>query len=141
MGKSALHKAVDCLSRREHSLKELRWKLRAYPQDEVDAALSKLIEQDLQSDSRFASQYIQSCVERGQGPRKIAAQLQHKGIAAFVVEEQLHQDQWDWSALIMAVYKKKYQGQPIASAADRSKRSRFLYQRGFSTQHIQAVLD
>ena len=70
---TALQRAVGLLARREHSQHELRHKLTArdYSEEEIETALQRLLEKDLQSDERFAQVYTQARYQRGHGPYKI----------------------------------------------------------------------
>ncbi len=141
-GVTALHKAVSFLARREHSRAELKWKLAArdYSDKEIEETLRRLSEKGLQSDRRFAESYAQSRFSRGHGPEKIAMELEQKGIDALQIDEVLHSEKFDWHELAAAVYRKKFSDKPVSGWKEKAKRSRFLRQRGFSNEHIQAVL-
>jgi len=140
---SALQRAVSFLARREHSQQELRWKLSAkdYSEEEIEAALQRLNEKGLQSDERFAEAYITTRYQRGHGPYKISAELKQKGVDEGLADQLMRSDQYDWFEHALDVYEKKYGGKPITDYNDRSKRMRFLQQRGFSSEEIQYALE
>jgi regulatory protein len=140
---TALQRAVGFLSRREHSRHELRWKLseRDYAEEEIEAALERLIQKGLQSDERFAEAYITSRVQRGHGPYKITAELKQRGVEEGLISQLMIGETPDWFEHALNVYKKKYAGKPVADFKDRAKRSRFLQQRGFSSEQIQYALE
>jgi len=139
---TALQRAVGFLSRREHSQHELRRKLadRDYSEEEIDIALQRLLEKDLQSDERFTEAYIESRYQRGHGPYKITAELKQRGIDESLTEQLMHTADYDWYAHAVDIYQKKYANKPISDFNDRAKRSRFLQPRGFSSEQIQHAL-
>jgi len=136
---TALQRAVGFLARREHSQQELRYKLseRDYCEDEIDAALQRLIEKGLQSDERFVESYVESRYQRGHGPYKIAAELKQRGVEELLIDHVLYSDKLDWYAQALQVYQKKYANKPAGDYKEQAKRSRFLQQRGFSSEQIQ----
>ena len=140
---TALQRAVSFLARREHSQEELRWKLagKDYSGEEIEAALERLTERGLQSDERFAESYITSRFQRGHGPYKISAELKQKGVDESLVDQLMRSGNYDWYGHAINVYEKKYAGKPVADYNDKSKRARFLQQRGFSSEQIQYALE
>ena len=140
---TALQRAVGFLARREHSQHELRWKLsgRDYSEEEIKSALQRLIEKGLQSDERFTQAYIESRHQRGHGPFKIAAELKQRGVDEALVEQLINSEDFDWFEHALQVYQKKYAGKPFTDYKDQAKRSRFLQQRGFSSEHIQYAIE
>ncbi|MCW8965000.1 MAG: recombination regulator RecX [Gammaproteobacteria bacterium] len=140
---TALQRAVGFLARREHSQHELRWKLsgRDYPEEEIEAALQRLIDKGLQSDERFTHAYIESRYQRGHGPYKIAAELKQRGVDEILTNQMVNSEDFDWFEHALNVYQKKYAGKPIADYKDQARRARFLQQRGFSSEQIQHAID
>lgn len=141
--KTALKKAVDFLARREHGQQELRYKLSAkgFSEEEIESALQRLTEKDLQSDERFVESYIASRYQRGHGPYKITAELKQRGIDEHLISRLLYEEKYDWYEQAMQVYSKKYSDKPIVDINDKAKRSRFMQQRGFSAEHMQYVFE
>ena len=76
------NKALDLLSRREHSRKELYLKLtkRFESKEDINFNLDRLEEKNLLSDSRFAEEYVQARRKKGFGPIKISAELEKRGV-------------------------------------------------------------
>ena len=68
------NKALDILSRREHSEKELIQKLKNKfeEHDLIHEVTSKLINKNLLNDLRFAEAYTVSRKRKGFGPKKIS---------------------------------------------------------------------
>jgi len=80
---SAFEKGVDLLSRREHSEKEIRQKLRmrGFEKKEIDESIIKLLEYNYLSDIRYAQLLYQSCKRKGYGVQKIKIKFQQKGLS------------------------------------------------------------
>ena len=139
---TALQRAVGFLARREHSLYELRGKLsrRDYPEEEIDAALQRLLAKGLQSDERFTQAYLQSRQLSGLGPYKVIAELKRRGVDEALVDQVMRKQDFDWYQHAVQVYQKKYADTPVSDYKERAKRSRFLQQRGFSSEQIQHAI-
>lgn len=141
--KTALQKAVDYLARREHSQHELYQKLlaREYSETEIEQALQRLREKDLQSDERFAQAYVSSRYDRGHGPYKITMELKQRGVDENTLTAIVYDEQYDWFEKALLAYQKKYGSKEISDYSDRVKRARFLQQRGFSSEQIQFAME
>ena len=76
---------LKMLMRREHSRLELFQKLqtKGFDVDVVNDSISKLVEQNYQSDNRFSEEFIQMRFNQGKGPVKIASDLKMRGINTF----------------------------------------------------------
>jgi len=79
---TAFHKAVDLLSRREHSEKEIsqKLKLRGFSKVEIDEALVKLKEYQYISNERYGRLLYRSLKKKGFGLRRIEQKFKEKGI-------------------------------------------------------------
>ena len=89
---SAYGRALGRLARRDHAEAEMRRALRkaGHGPDEVEAAVTRLKEQKALDDGRFAEAFARSRLRyRGLGQRRIASELQHRGVARAVVEKGL----------------------------------------------------
>ena len=120
------------LVRREHSTLELTNKLTAkeFDQEDIDAVIASLIQQNYQSDERFAADFIQMRFNQGKGPIKISLDLKQRGIDRFDISE------YDFYALAYKIRKQKF-GQAVPSDfKEKAKQQRFLQSRGFSFEHI-----
>ena len=86
------NKALDLLSRREHSRKELYLKLvkRYESKEDINSALDKLEENNLLSDSRFADEYVQARRRKGFGPIKITVELEKRGVEELLISNQIN---------------------------------------------------
>ena len=120
------------LVRREHSTLELTNKLTAkeFDQDDIDAAIASLIQQNYQSNERFAAEFIQMRFNQGKGPIKISLDLKQRGIDQFDLSE------FDFYTLARQIRQQKF-GQVVPSDfKEKAKQQRFLQSRGFSFEHI-----
>ena len=92
------NKALDLLSRREHSRKELYLKLtkRFESKEDINLTLDRLEEKNLLSDSRFAEEYVQARREKGFGPIKISAELEKRGVNESLISNEIDMfDDWE----------------------------------------------
>lgn len=73
---------TEMLSRRDHSVGEVRSKLSDYGFrcEEIEPAISRAIEMRFLNDERFAMHFIEERKHRGWGKRKIEIELHRKGI-------------------------------------------------------------
>ena len=107
--KVVLHKAVDILSRREHSYFELEQKLRAreYEALFIDDVLAQLIDQGYLSDRRFAELYIRQRSQKGYGRRDIESWLIARGVDRSVIQSAMRVEAPDWVEIATATLRKK----------------------------------
>jgi regulatory protein len=146
--------AMDLLARREHGAEELATKLQRrfskYRKNDAEdlplehlnglilQEVQKLTDSGLQSNARLAESFIRARANRGQGPLKIRMELRQKGISESEIELAMTEAATDWQAIAIEVAGKKFQLED-PDPKQRAKRQRFLQQRGFSFEHIQAV--
>lgn len=133
-------RAVDLLSRREHSRLELARKLARYAADatEVDAVLSDLESQGLLSNDRFANSLVHRRAGK-LGTSRIVQELRQHGVSAEQVAELRGSLRESEESRARAVWHKRY-GKAPADAAERAKQMRFLAARGFGTDTIRKVI-
>ena len=75
------NKALDLVSRREHSRHELRQKLKKrFPETIpiIEEALDKLVLNNILDDERFVEMYLNARARKGFGPNKIEMELYSK---------------------------------------------------------------
>ncbi|QTF92298.1 regulatory protein RecX [Halomonas sp. BM-2019] len=137
--------AIRLLARREHSRAELAGRLaaRGHEPAAVDPCLDALAEEGLQSDARFAESFLRSRILRGQGPLKIRAELERRGIdreparAAFATLAE--EEGVDWFALAGETLARRFAG-PGDTPRERARRERFLAGRGFDFEQVRHAL-
>ncbi len=126
------------LARRDHSRRELLDKLglRGFQPSEAKPVIDAMAEQNWQNDARYAESYIRQRIASGYGPVRIRYELQQRGITNADPDAQIEQ-QGGWQNLLMGVYGKKYPEESSLTLNEWLKRSRFLQQRGFTTDMIK----
>ena len=132
---------VRLLAQREHSTAELRHKLSAkgYAHNEIDAVIERLAHDGLLSDRRFTESYIRSRVAHGFGPLHVQAQLRERGIDAELSAEFLDLQGQHWRELAQTVRQKRFGPAQPGNYRERARQMRFLQQRGFTMEQINAV--
>lgn len=135
--------AMDYLSRREHATHELSQKLLAkgYEPGDVSAALTRLTDQDLLSDSRFTEAFINQRINRGSGPLKIRAELRQKGISDAMIDSFLNESDVLWRESAVAVRIKKYGLERPSDLKEKARQSRFLQSRGYSSEQTRYAMN
>jgi regulatory protein len=133
--------ALRLLARREHSELELRHKLkgRNFAGNIVDTVIMQLVDEGLLSDHRFAEVYIRGRFERGYGPLRIRAELRERGVSGDSAEQLLAGLSRFWVESAGRQRSKRFGRQFPGDYRERARQMRFLQQRGFSSDQIQAV--
>jgi regulatory protein len=134
--------AMNLLARREHSVRELRNKLkRRFPDDErVDEQLSRLTAENLQSDARFAESYAHQRISRGYGPVRLREELRERGVSEADVAAVMEEMEVDWYTLAAEVMHKKFGALVLHDIKDKARRARFMQYRGFTGDHYRRLL-
>ncbi len=133
-------KAMDLLSRREHSRAELAAKLgrRDYPHAVIIDVLDRLVAEGLQSDARFAEHFTHVRLRRGQGMVRIRAELRERGVDEALIVQALAEVEQDWMTALREAHRKRF-GQLPQDARERARQARFLYYRGFTSDQVQRL--
>ncbi len=137
----AYNYCVSLLSRRDHSVKELKTKLlqKGYG-DESFCAIQKLCEQGYVSDERFARTYANELVKlKGYGKRRIEQELMRKGIDREIIRMTIEETEFENSRII-EVINRKYK----RCFDDEKKRQRAvngLLRLGYSYSEIKDALN
>jgi regulatory protein len=125
--------ALAALGRKERACAELAdWlRRRGYGDDEVDAAIARLVETGELDDERFARGYAEDKrTLRGWGAERIRKRLAARGVADPVIEAALEvdseSDQVERASTLLAS-----RNQPLADEADRARALGFLTRRGY----------
>jgi len=135
--------AMNLLSRREHSLDELRQKLQRRFDNAamLENQLQRLADENLQSDARFAESFARQRAGRGYGPSRVRQEMRQKGISDNAIAQAFETAELDWWALAEAAFRKKF-GEPArVEMKEKAKRMRFMQYRGFSADHYQHLFD
>lgn len=141
-GESVYRRAVHLLSLREHSKLELSQKLERKFSNSIQIrdVVERLAKEGYLSDERFTECYVRARRSRGFGPVKIRKELLDKGIINSILDGFLNVNSSLWLEAAQRQYKKKYGETPVDDFKSWAKRARFLHSRGFSKEHIDAVV-
>jgi regulatory protein len=134
--------AMNLLARREHSVLELRRKLKRRFHDDavLDEQLDRLARENLQSDTRFCESYVRQRINRGYGPLRLREELRERGISRSIVTLTLEELDIDWYAHADAVMQTKFGEVPADDIKEKARRARFMQHRGFSGDHYHHLL-
>ena len=138
---AAVAKAVELLSRREHSKRELRSKLQrgGYEKEEIESSVEKVAARDYQSDDRFGVVIARTRVAQGYGPARIRAELKSHGLTDAIVRAAIEATDADWLGVAAHQLKRRFGATSPADAAERGRRAQFLLRRGFDPATVRAV--
>ena len=136
--------AVGLLARRDYSEKELRKKLteRGYIEIAIEPVVEELLATRKLNDERFGENVVAYRARRGHGPARIRHELQKSGLSRSAIDEAVKGDDApDFLALARAARARKFGPDIPKDRKERAKQARFLQYRGFSNDHIRAVLE
>ena len=136
------NKALDLVSRREHSRHELMQKLdQRYPETSsiIEEVLDKLEINKILDDERFAEMYLNSRARKGFGPKKIEMELNSRRVNSLFISNAIEAYE-NWVENAQKVLKKKFKDQKPLDYQSKMKQKQFLFSRGFSTPIIDKVL-
>jgi regulatory protein len=133
--------AVGLLARRDFASGELRRKLtnRGFADSIVADTVEALQAEGILNDARFAENYVSYHASRGEGPLRIAAELEAVGLPATLIQTALEAGP-DWKARARDVRARRFGAEMPETWPQKAKQGRFLQYRGFSSDHIRAAL-
>lgn len=133
-------RALKLLALRDHSRAELSRKLSSHgSREEIEEVLDRMAELDLQSDRRFAEQFVRSRAAR-LGLRRLQNELAQRGIDPDLSAEALHQELPGGELeRARALWQRRF-GTCPADPRERARQARFLEYRGFSADVIGKLL-
>lgn len=109
--------------------------------DLIEQELTRLADENLQSDARFVESYINSSMGRGHGPDRIRAALRQRAVDASLVDRYLQAGDEIWCELARRVLSKKFGDTVPDTFREKSRRLRFLQQRGFAPWMVDGLLE
>ena len=138
----ARRKAIDLLSRRDHSRHELSQKLlnKGHAPENIAPVLEELHRKAYINESRMAENYIHFRSARGFGPLRIQQELQARGIPPEIIAEQLNITDNAWLIGARKAFKKQFGSQIATDFKMKAKQLRFLQYRGFTREQIGSVI-
>tara|TARA_Y100000816_G_scaffold272836_1_gene238618 strand:+ start:146 stop:586 length:441 start_codon:yes stop_codon:yes gene_type:complete len=136
------NKALDLVSRREHSQYELIQKLnKRFPETMpiIEEVVKKLAVNNILNDERFAEMYLNSRARKGFGPKKIEMELNFKKVdSSFIAIAIAEYESWTENAQNELL--KKFKGVKPTDYNSKMRQKQFLFNRGFSSQIIERIL-
>jgi regulatory protein len=137
--------AVALLARRDYSTQDIDRKLtqRGYSRAAVTQAIAELAESKLLNDGRFSENLVTFRARRGQGPVRIRQELKRSGLDKDTIDAAIDggEDSPDFVKLARAARARKFGDVIPKDWKERSRQARFLQYRGFSNDHIRAVME
>jgi|SRR4051812_14209725 regulatory protein len=136
--------AIALLARRDYSTHELKKKLadRGYTEHAYEVVVDDLESMNKVNNDRYSHNIVAFRSRRGHGPARIRHELKKSGITRSAIDEAVKgEDAPDFLALARATRARKFGPDIPKDAKARAKQARFLQYRGFSTDHIRAVLN
>ena len=138
--KVVYNKALDIISRREHSQKELTGKLlNKFSEEEiVNSVINNLVEKNLLNDTRYSEAYVVSRKRKGFGPKKIMYELISRGVIENIAYEAI-ENEGGWKDAALKAFNKKFKKGKTTDFKELNKQKTFLQNRGFSFEEIDSV--
>lgn len=106
----------------------------------IEATVTALAEEGLQSDSRYGEMLVRSRVNRGQGPLRIRADLRQRGLEGEAVQALLDDYDEHWPQLARQVIERRFGSDAAGDRREWARRARFLASRGFPEGLAVSVL-
>lgn len=137
--------ALKILSRRAHSVQELRNKLfkKEFARRDIDAAVAECVRLNLVNDRLLAEDYTEELKSKGCGPYKIKLMLYKKGIDRDTINNVADGRENNESQLAAEVFARKVKS--LEREPDHKKRRekafRFMISRGFSSDAIRKLFE
>lgn len=145
--KSAKDRALNFLSYRDRSEKEIKTKLRdvGYEENIIDWVIGELKRLKFIDDVRFAHSYAQiQMITRPMGEYFLKRELQQKGIDAELIEqtiEKIYKEKDQLSVAFDLAQQRKKRYRNIDEVKAKKRVSDFLLRRGFSWDVVSQVLE
>jgi regulatory protein len=139
----AIGYACRLLGMREYSQKSLRLKLtqKGYIDQEIEATVEFLLDNNWLSDLRFCEVYIRSKANRGQGLQRICFELKSKGITQEMINQVLVEEPVDWQKVCDETCERKAANSgSMLELKTQQKLERFLRYRGFTGEQIRSSI-
>jgi regulatory protein len=131
--------AMNYLARREHTRQELHQKLmRRFPDSALVAEqIQRLSDQNLQSDARFAENFVLYRAGLGFGYRHVRQDMRQRGLNDAQIALAFDCAEINWVILAEKVYLKKFGESSPEDIKARAKRVRYMQYRGFGAEEYQ----
>src|ERR1700741_5233378 len=135
---------VKLLARRDYSTHELKTKRaeRGYSEHARQFVVDDLASMGKMNNERSGQNVVAYRARRGHGPARIRNELQKSGLSRSAIDAAVKGEEApDFLALARATRARKFGPEIPKDRKERAKQARFLQYRGFSNDHIRAVLE
>lgn len=135
-------KALDFLSRRDYSYRELFQKLLKYSvdEDEIKAVLDEMVAKKFLNEKRYIENFIHS-KSRKYGSRKINYLLQEKCQDRELISQIYRAQEIDELVVARQIRERRFGEEIPTIPAEKNRQFRFLLNRGFSPEIINKLLN
>lgn len=140
--KKAVNKCYDLLSRRDHSVKELRTKLlRTVDEKNADRAIDRMLELGYLDDRKYAEELLEYLVNNKNMSRSFIKQEMYKrGVPGDIVSELMSETEIDNVSSVKELLLTKYKNK-LRAEGGREKVIASLMRKGFSYSDIRSALE
>ena len=140
--RKAFNKCADLLSRRDHSIKELRDKLlRTVDEASADKAIDKFIEMGYLDDEKFARALAEHLYDtKHYSDSHVKQELYQRGISRDIINDIVESAENDPVESVMTIINKKYLNK-LNMEGGREKVIAAMVRKGFSYSDIKSALD
>lgn len=148
MAQTPYNRALDLLSARPYTVRELRRKLiqKEVAIADADQVIERLVAAGLLDDARYAASYARSrLLGPGASARRIRQELARKGVNAELAQDAIARvvadEQVDTNAVLERVARKKLSSMgDLDPVVSRRRLFAFLARRGYELEHIREVV-
>lgn len=140
--RKAINKCYDLLSRRDHSVKELRDKLlRTSDEKNADRAIEKMLELGYLDDEKYAKLLVNHLLNSKKMSKAFVKQEMYKrGISSDIISTTLEEIEIDNVPSIVALLQTKYRNK-LTAENGQDKVIASLMRKGFSYADVKTALD
>ena len=140
--KKAVDKCYDLLSRRDHSVKELKTKLlRTVDENSADAAIEKMLDLGYLDDEKYAQTLVRYLLDNKNMSKNFVKQEMYKrGLSADIINNILENTEFDNSANCVELITTKYRNK-LRAEGGKDKVTAALMRKGFSYYDIKHAFE
>ena len=140
--KNAVDKCYDLLSRRDHSVKELKTKLlRTVDENSADAAIEKMLDLGYLDDEKYAQTLVRYLLDNKNMSKNFVKQEMYKrGLSADIINNILENTEFDNSANCVELITTKYRNK-LRAEGGKDKVTAALMRKGFSYYDIKHAFE
>lgn len=138
--RKAFNKGADLLSRRSHSVYELKTKImRTCDAESAEKAVQKFLELGYLNDEDFAAEFAEHLFKtKNYSERSVRSELYKKGISKDIIDNILEQNETDPVDSVIRIINKRYISK-ISEEGGRQKVIAALMRKGFSYSDIRSA--